>query len=94
MKYKGFKNENGDFVQEVFFDGYTFGDRLLEDVIFKARIKNGKVFVEITKDCAEYFKELNQKKWLKEAKEFVEGLDEGEEYLYDSNSFYCDLIKF
>ena len=92
-KYKGFKNENGDLINEAYFDKYPFGDRLLEDVIFKGIVKNEKLSVEITEDCADYFADLNQKKWLEEAKTWLEEMEEGDEYLKDENGFYCDLIK-
>ena len=90
---KLFKNEKGEIVDKVFFDGYPFGDRLLEDVTFQATIKDNKVKVEITKDCANYFSDLNQKKWLGIAKNWVEEMSEGEEYLTDEKGLICDLIK-
>jgi hypothetical protein len=92
MKYKGFKNDKGDFVNEVYFDGYHFGDRLLEDVIFKGIVRNGKLSVEITEDCAEYFSDLNQNKWLGAAKTFLEE-NGSDEYLTDKDGIICELIK-
>ncbi len=93
MKYKGFKNDNGNFANEAYFDGYPFGDRLLEDVTFKGIVKDGKLSVEITESDADYFSDLNQKKWLNEAKSWLEDMKEGDENLTDANGLACDLIK-
>lgn len=60
------------------FDGYCFGDRLLEGVIFHADSVDGEIdfdSVRISPNCADYFEQLNQKKWLKAAREFIKGYD-------------------
>ncbi len=61
----------------VLINGYDFGDRLLEGVMFRG-FPDG--HVEIDPEGAEYFKDLNQKKWLKEAKRhFAEVMEMGDE---------------
>lgn len=71
-KFKGFKKEDGTIVKEAWFDGYPFGDRVLEGVMFKATIgDSGHMSVTIAPSCAEYFSNLNEKKWLKEAVDFA-----------------------
>jgi hypothetical protein len=62
--------------EKVFLiNGYNFGDRLLEDVYFEVKFKGNKVLsVKVEKDSKDYFSELNQKKWLKEAKEYAESV--------------------
>lgn len=64
------------------FDGYSFGDRMLEGVMFVATIEEDKTLsVAIDPDSADYFSDLNEKKWLKEALNFAltndmfEGMD-------------------
>ena len=53
-------------------DGYCFGDRLLEDVMLAARLDlKGKFKVKISPDSKDYFEELNTKKWLKTALDYV-----------------------
>lgn len=71
-------------MRTVRFDGYAFGDRMLEGVCFLAdidetdpesiEIEN----VRIAPDCDdEYWKELNTKKWLKLATRYVcDSIDE------------------
>jgi len=49
-------------------DGYAFGDRLLEDVEFEIRKdKDGNLTASVEPSAANYFSQLNEKKWLKEA---------------------------
>lgn len=75
-KFKGFDYEDGRIVKEAYFNGYNFGDRLLEGVIFKATIQNdGTMKVEVTPASADYLRGLNAKKWLKEALEYAQGND-------------------
>ena len=55
-----------------YVDGYSFGDRLLEGVIFKIYVdQKGKLRAQVHPDSAKYFSKLNTKKWLKEAVEFA-----------------------
>lgn len=57
-------------------DGYHFGDRLLEGVMFKVTIdENDKIQVALEPDSEEYCKGLNMVKWMKEAKTFAEEMD-------------------
>jgi hypothetical protein len=67
-KYKGFQQEDGTIVSTAYFNGYAFGDRLLEGVMFKAEVKqDGTLKVTICLGQNDYFKGLNKAKWLKEA---------------------------
>ena len=67
-KFKGFKKEDGTLVKETWFDGYPFGDKVLEGVMFKATIgDSGRMSVAVAPSCADYFSSLNEKKWLKAA---------------------------
>jgi hypothetical protein len=62
------EDENGqDYFKtdRVFVNGYAVGDRLLEDVIFEITLDaNGTFKATITPDCAAYFADLNEAKWL------------------------------
>ena len=63
-------------IDHVFIDGYPFGDRLLEGVLFKVEDKNGKPHaIGVAEESAEYFSGLNEKKWLKECEAFCLELD-------------------
>jgi hypothetical protein len=58
-------------VDRVTFDGYDFGDRLLEGVKFHGVLEDGKLQVSVEPKDEAYFKTLNEKKWLREAKAFL-----------------------
>lgn len=63
-------------IDHVLVDGYTFGDRILEGVMFEVRDKNGKPdAIGVTKECLDYFNDLNTKKWLKACQGYCEDLD-------------------
>ena len=62
-------------------DGYEFGDRLLEGVIFLVDVRDGVIdpdTVRVLSAHADYLSNLNEAKWLKAAKEAF--LEEEEEY--------------
>jgi hypothetical protein len=67
-----FKCDNCGIVDEVCFDGYAFGDTILEGVIF---IANSKGKVRVSEENANYFSDLNQKKWLDVAKRYLKETD-------------------
>lgn len=78
VKFKGFSYDDPSkpLADTAYFDGYNFGDTLLEGVMFKAEIKdNGTMAVSFVNPHGEYEKGLNQRKWLKEAKEYAEEND-------------------
>ena len=55
----------------VLVDGYPFGDRLLEGVMFKVEDKNGKPHtIGVIEEAKEYFSDFNEKKWLRACDEF------------------------
>ena len=60
-------------VEYGIINGYLFGDRLLEDVMFRVGVSRDRsdVEVSISPDSANYFKNLNEKKWLAEAKKYA-----------------------
>jgi len=68
--------DNCGEIGHVLVDGYGFGDRLLEGVMFKVRDVNGKPKVDgVTEDSQEYFNGLNAKKWIKECEKYCKELD-------------------
>ena len=65
-------------IDYVLFDGYNFGDRMLESVMFKASIdENDKVVVSTKEDWTKdnYLCGLDVEHWLELAREYVEDLD-------------------
>jgi hypothetical protein len=94
-KFKGFDYENGKIVKVAYFNGYAFGDKLLEGVMFKAEIvADGTMNVSLTKDAEVYFKtaKLSQKQWLKEAYEYAEHNDIFSENENGTGADLCLLI--
>ena len=66
-------------IEHILFDGYLFGDRILESVMFKATPNDqGSYDVErADPDDDAYLGGLNMKKWLQDAKKFIENYDIG-----------------
>lgn len=55
-----FRTEDKDEVEYVCVNGYDFGDRVLEGVLFKIVIENNKFkTVDVVSDTKEYFSQLN-----------------------------------
>lgn len=64
-------------IETIVLDGYSFGDRLLEGVLFDVTNKNGKLTAKPHgKSDARYLDDLNAKKWLKACVESIECPDE------------------
>lgn len=63
-------------VDHLRFDGYGFGDRLLEGVMFEARMSgDGNVNVKVQLSDREYFNDLAAATWLAKAGDYVRHLD-------------------
>jgi len=80
-KFKGFGDyETGKVETNVaYFDGYAFGDRILEGVMFKAEIDaKGIMYVSFVDDSKTdpYLCQLNENHWLENAAEYAEHNDE------------------
>lgn len=77
MKFKGFSYDDPSrpMISTAYFDGYSFGDRLLEGVMFRATCENGNLVVSFVSPNGEYERLLNQQHWLVEAQKFAEGND-------------------
>lgn len=74
-KFKGFEKGDGTLVKEAWFDGYPFGDKLLEGVMFKATISDrGFLFASVGPASAAYFSSLSRK-WLSAAAEYARDND-------------------
>jgi hypothetical protein len=63
-------------VDTILIDGYNFGDRLLEGVMFRVKYVRDKLTATIEPESVEYMKRLNKKKWIKECLDFIESADE------------------
>jgi predicted RNA-binding Zn-ribbon protein involved in translation (DUF1610 family) len=60
-------------VDAVLVDGYSFGDRLLEGVIFRVtRNSQGGLKAVVEPEFADYMGKMNAKKWIKECIRYVE----------------------
>lgn len=66
-------------------NGYDFGDRLLEDVMFKAQLsEDRKTLTVIGVNAVDYFEDLNTTKWMNEALNyFLNGVD----YVFPENQY-------
>jgi hypothetical protein len=58
-------------IDKAYIDGYPFGERILDGVIFEITIENDAFKAKITPKCADYFAKLNEKRWLAEAEEYA-----------------------
>ena len=66
-------------VDEVLIDGYIFGDRLLEGVMFRVIDVDGvPKCIGVTSECEPYFSQLNTVMWLDRCEEFCKNYDFGE----------------
>lgn len=72
--------DNCGEIDTVLFDGYRFGGRLLESVMFRVFYQEGlPVKVEPVDGWDSwYLSKLNKDKWQKAAEEYAAGLDDGE----------------
>ena len=50
-------------------DGYSFGDTLLEGILFEIRVVDDKLKASTPDDSKEYMDNLNEAKWLKAAED-------------------------
>ncbi len=90
--YKGFSYEDGRIVNVAYFNGYDFGDRMLEGVPFKAEVINGELRVSFAYPKGRYESGLNQDKWLKEALEYAQDNDTFfERATLDGECLYLEL---
>ena len=62
-------------IDMAYVDGYSFGDRILDGVVFEATIVDDDIRVVVRDDAKRYFEDLNQEKWLKAAKEHAKTTD-------------------
>lgn len=64
-------------ISHVLFDGYSFGDRLLEGVMFKAFIKENAIAVDSVDEWETdpYLIGLNKEHWMEEALDFAKKND-------------------
>ena len=90
--YKLMNLETNKEINKAYIDGYQFGDRLLEGVIFEVTVnKTGKDVNIKCVDGADYFNDLNTKKWIKEAKKAALW-NEGESLSFDKSCRYAGEV--
>jgi hypothetical protein len=71
-----FDCEDCGLIEIAIIDGYSFGDRLLDGVIFEVcKSDEGEFTVEVAARCAPYFNTLNTEMWLEEAREYAAETD-------------------
>lgn len=72
------KCDNCGDIDHVLVDGYRFGERLMEGVMFKVEDKDGKPHaIGVTDDCKDYFEDFNKDKWLRDCEASCENDDVG-----------------
>ena len=73
---KCFDYEDGRTTQTAYLNGYHFGDRLLEGVMFKCFLDSeGYLIVSTADNSTDYVKGLNEKYWLAECLHTAETYD-------------------
>lgn len=69
-------------IKVAHINGYDFGDKLLEDVLFEVGINTKGTKLEVIgvdPSSQEYFQNLNIQKWTREAKDYLKAIvDDGE----------------
>ena len=72
-----FKKEDGTLLDAAYIDGYSFGDRLMEGVIFKVTINSDNTFnvepIDGWDGC--YLMQFNKDYWSEAAVEYASGND-------------------
>jgi hypothetical protein len=67
------KKETGEACQKAFFDGYDFGETILEGVTFVVSVSNDVLTVDgVVQEDEDYFNRLNTEHWLSEAQRHVD----------------------
>lgn len=65
-------------IDHALFDGYNFGDTLLEGLLFQVRAREDRSYeVNVAPNGESYFRYLNEELWLKRAKKYVATTDFG-----------------
>lgn len=60
----------------VYVDGYSFGDRLMEGILFKVKVVDNKPeCIGVSEDDEPYMTQFNWEHWKKRCEEFCEDLD-------------------
>ena|SRR3990172_1706272 len=74
---KTFKCNKCGEIDHVTVDGYGFGERVLEGVLFEIRFAKGakKYKATVEASAKEYFSTLNEKMWLKQAEDYAKDAD-------------------
>jgi hypothetical protein len=76
MKGFSYDDPSKPLVKVAYLDGYLFGERMLEGVVFKFEITpHGKMKASFLNPNGIYEQGLNQKKWLKDALAFAKEHD-------------------
>ena len=75
---KRLDDEDGNLYKVAYFNGYNFGDKVLEGVYFEVRcLEDGRIEVSPVDEWSEdpYLSWLSEKTWMKRALEFAEEND-------------------
>lgn len=76
LGFEPFECEECGKIDTILVNGYSFGDRLLEDVMFVVKNENGEPKCQgVIPDSQPYFSKLNTTKWIRECERYCETLD-------------------
>lgn len=86
------KNKPNEYVDFALLDGYFFGDKLLEGLMFKVELVNDKPTVTgVYGNGAEaYFEQFNKTFWLENAQSYVDEMVEEGEVCFSQNVSLID----
>ena len=63
-KWKHFSDNNGNILKTIKVNGYDYGDRLLDGVMFNVSVNDkGKLEIKVIDEDADFFSDFNEKKW-------------------------------
>ncbi len=72
-KWKHFADDDGNFYKKAVVDGYQYGDKLLEGVMFELTIEDtGLLSIKVEDSAKDYFSQFNEKHWYDTILESVE----------------------
>jgi hypothetical protein len=71
-KYKHFETESGKIIMTAQFDGYRFGDRKFEGLMFQITVQpDGTLKASVNPEDEDYFSDFNTVKFLQQAEEYA-----------------------
>ena len=93
-KWKHFIDANGNTHKSATVNGYEYGDRLLEDVMFEITIQDsGELSIKVEDSAKDYFSQFNEEHWYSTILESIEQTREATVKVGKNSFDYVQLIE-